>query len=60
MTIRARKTIKFGPFRVNVTTRGASVSATEGPVTVNSRRRVRVNLPGPFFWTGRPRRRRSR
>lgn len=54
MSIIFRKSIKLGPLRVNVSRRGASLSAQAGPVSANSRaRRVRVNLPGPLAWQSR-------
>jgi len=62
MGIIFRKSIKLGPLRLNLSKRGASLTAKAGPASVNSRsRRVRVNLPGPFSWTsGAAKRRRSR
>lgn len=58
--LRARKRLRVGPFRINLTQRGlTSVSIKEGPATYNfTHRRWWVNLPGPFFWTTKARRRR--
>lgn len=56
-----RKSVKLGPLRLNLSRRGASLSAQAGPVSANSRsRRLRVNLPGPLAWTSRPLGRRAR
>lgn len=52
--IRLRKAIRFGPLVFNLTQRGlSSVSLRMGPLSLNSRRRrLRADLPGPFFWEG--------
>ena len=57
MTIRARKSFKFGPLHLNFTLGGfTSWSVKIGPWSWNSRaRRQRVDLPGPLYWIGKRR-----
>ncbi|MGL4745030.1 MAG: DUF4236 domain-containing protein [Dermatophilaceae bacterium] len=54
--IRARKTFRFGPVRVNFTGRGfSSWGLRLGPWSWNARTRThRVDLPGPWHWTNTP------
>jgi hypothetical protein len=49
VSLRFRKSLRFGPIRLNLSKRGVSTSVTAGPVSV-SRRGTSVNLPGPFSW----------
>lgn len=56
--IRFRRRIGLGPIRLNVSSRGVSPSVRVGPVTGNVRSgRTSINLPGPFSWVSRGRRR---
>jgi hypothetical protein len=46
-----RKRVPLFPgVTLNFSRRGVSTSARLGPLTVNSRGRRSVNLPGPFSW----------
>lgn len=59
MGFRIRKRIGFGPFRVNLSKQGASVSTRLGPLTLNSSGRATVRLmPGVSYSTSTRRRRR--
>jgi hypothetical protein len=50
-----RKSVRFGPYRANLSKSGVSHTLKIGPVSTNSRqRRIRVDLPGPFAWTSQP------
>ena len=52
MAFRIRKTVKFGPMRLNLSRSGMSVSSKAGPVTLNSRGRASVHLaPGITYQT---------
>jgi hypothetical protein len=53
MSIRARKTLRFGPVRFNFTEHGfTSWGVKVGRWSWNARtRRSSVDLPGPFRWT---------
>jgi hypothetical protein len=59
MGFRFRKTINLGLVRLNFTQDGfSSYSVKLGPFSWNSRsRRQRIDLPGPWSWTGRRSRR---
>lgn len=63
MAIRLRKTYRFGPrwlhLAMHATQKGASSwSVKAGPWSWNSRTRAqRVDLPGPFHWQGKSRKR---
>lgn len=61
MSIRARRSFRFGPLRLNVTQRGfTSWGLKVGPWSWNSRTRAhRLNLPGPLYWQQVPKRRRQ-
>lgn len=51
MGFRYRRRLGLGPFRLNLSRSGASISGKVGPVTVNPRRRsVWVNLPGGAYY----------
>lgn len=62
MIIRARKSLRFGPFRINLTQRGlTSWGVKLGPWSWNSRTRAhRLDLPGPLYWQGKGKRRSAR
>lgn len=60
MTVRMRKTYRWGPVRLHFVSQGlerpklSSWSIKVGPWSWNSRRRSsRVDLPGPWHWQGR-------
>ncbi|HEV7898201.1 MAG TPA: DUF4236 domain-containing protein [Planosporangium sp.] len=55
MPVMYRKTIKFGPFRLNIGRNGlSSWSLQIGRWSWNSRtRKQRFDLPGPFSWRSR-------
>lgn len=52
-----RKSLKLGPFRLNVSKRGVSGSAKAGRASANTRGQARVNLGGGAAWTTRWRKR---
>ena len=61
MGLRFRKSIKVLPgVRVNLSKSGVSATVKAGPVSVNTRGRVSVNLPGPFSYVQEAPRRRGR
>jgi hypothetical protein len=56
VAIRFHKSIRVGPFRLNLNKRSASVSAKIGPIrrTVGTRgTTTSVDLPGPWSWVTR-------
>ena len=54
MSLLFRKSIGFGPVRLNLSKSGVSWTFRLGPWSWNSRtRRPRVDLPGPFSWRGK-------
>lgn len=55
MRLRARKTVRLGPLRLNFTQSGfSSYSLAVGPWSWNSKAdRHRVDLPGPWHWTSK-------
>jgi hypothetical protein len=57
MGISFRKSIRLGPVRWNFGRNGhTSTTVSFGPWSWNTRtRRHRVDLPGPFSWTGKRR-----
>jgi hypothetical protein len=60
MPIRFRKCIGSGLVRANLSRSGISWTIKLGPWSWNTRsRRHRLDLPGPAYWQGRPRRRRE-
>jgi hypothetical protein len=49
-----RERFTLGPFSLNLSKRGASVTAKAGPVSTNSRtRRLRISLPFGTWWQSR-------
>lgn len=49
-----RKRVRLGRDTwLNMSRSGVSVSQRKGPVTVNSRGRVSIRLPGGFTWRSR-------
>lgn len=56
--VRFRRTMRLGALRLNLSRRGVSPSIRLGPVTRSLRTgRTSLNLPGPFSWISRGRRR---
>ncbi|GAA4664979.1 DUF4236 domain-containing protein [Kineococcus glutinatus] len=59
MPLHLDRTLRLGPLRAHLSTRGVSWTLRVGRWSWNSRSRTqRVDLPGPLTWTGRRRRRR--
>jgi hypothetical protein len=56
--LRFRTTRKIGPLRLTFTDRGVSTSVKVGDVSYSpKRRRATVNLPGPFSWVPKAKKR---